>query len=193
MKKNKKILILDNYDSFTYNLLHAIESLGYENIEVIFNNQIDLKSVENFDKIILSPGPGIPKEAGLMMDLLKEFSHKKSILGICLGHQALGEFFGGKLINLNQVFHGIQSEITLSDFEKIFQNLPEKIQTGRYHSWVIGQENFPHEELKITATDRHGHIMAIGHKKYDLQGVQFHPESILTPLGLKILENFLSQ
>jgi anthranilate synthase component 2 len=192
-----KILIFDNYDSFTYNLVHLVEKITNEKVDVYRNDKIALEDIRRYDKIILSPGPGLPSEAGLLMPLIKEYASTKSILGVCLGHQAIGEVFGGKLTNLSSVFHGVatpvktvngQQSIASSD---LFSGLPETFPVGRYHSWIIDKEDFP-DELEITAEDENGFIMALRHKLYDVQGVQFHPESVLTPDGEKIMRNWLS-
>jgi anthranilate synthase component 2 len=185
-----RLLILDNYDSFTYNIVHAVKQLGYEP-DVIRNNQIKIDEFDKYDKIIISPGPGIPSESGILPEFLKEYADKKSILGICLGHQAIGERFGATLLNLPQVYHGIQTPIKITANDYIFNGLPAEINVGRYHSWVIDTKNFPNE-LEITALDSEGNIMAIRHKSLDIRGVQFHPESILTPDGVQILSNWLN-
>lgn len=186
-----KILVFDNYDSFTYNLVHLINKVSKEEVDVCRNDQIPLEKVKEYDKIILSPGPGIPKEAGLLLPLIKEYASKKSILGVCLGHQAIGEAFGGSLINLSTVYHGVATNCKLQTANsKLFKGLPGEIEVGRYHSWIISEENFP-EELEITARDENGYIMALQHKTYDVQGVQFHPESVLTPDGEAIMRNWL--
>lgn len=188
-----KILVFDNYDSFTYNLVHLVKALGYTNLEVHRNDKIDLAEVAKYDKIILSPGPGIPSEAGILLDLIKEYAPTKCILGVCLGHQAIGEAFGAKLTNLSKVYHGISTSIAITKpSEVLFKDLPAKIEVGRYHSWVVDREHFP-SELEITAEDEGGFVMALTHKKYDIRGVQFHPESILTPLGSKMIENWLNK
>ncbi|WP_352421034.1 aminodeoxychorismate/anthranilate synthase component II [Proteiniphilum sp.] len=185
-----KILILDNYDSFTYNLLHAVKSLGCDEVDVIRNDKIDLASVAEYDKIILSPGPGIPEEAGLMLPLIEQYAATKSILGVCLGHQALGVVFGATLENIPFVFHGVQTIAKITGSDYLFNGLPKEILVGRYHSWIVSGENFP-SELEITALDEVGSIMAMKHKRFDLHGVQFHPESILTPEGIGIVRNFV--
>lgn len=185
-----KILIFDNYDSFTYNIVHALRELGVEPT-VVRNDQINLDEVESFDKIIISPGPGIPEEAGLLMPLLKRYAGKKPILGVCLGHQAIGQNFGANLLNLPEVYHGISTPVNVIRKDYLFEGLPEKFNVGRYHSWVVDNQGFPEEELEVTATDDQGMIMAMRHKKYDIRGVQFHPESVLTPDGLKIIKNWL--
>jgi len=187
-----KILVFDNYDSFTYNLVHLVEKITHEKVDVFRNDQIALEKVKEYDKIILSPGPGIPEEAGLLLPLIKEYASTKSILGVCLGHQAIGEAFGGKLINLSTVYHGVATPIQIDSKKKsdLFKDLPDTIEVGRYHSWIIDEKNFP-EELEITARDENNYIMALQHKKYDVRGVQFHPESILTPDGEVIMRNWL--
>ncbi len=186
-----KILIFDNYDSFTYNLVHLVEKILHLKVEVFRNDQIALENVKKYDKIILSPGPGIPGEAGMLLPLIKEYAATKSILGVCLGHQAIGEAFGGTLINLSKVYHGVTTDCELSvESCELFKGLPRNIKIGRYHSWIISNNNFP-EELEITATDENNYIMALQHKNFDVQGVQFHPESILTPDGEKIMRNWL--
>ena len=186
-----KVLVFDNYDSFTYNLVHLVEKILGEKVEVFRNDEIPLEKVADYDKIILSPGPGIPSEAGLLLPLIKEYAAKKSILGVCLGHQAIGEAFGGKLVNLSTVYHGIATPVKILNKQApILQGLEEEIEVGRYHSWIIAEEAFP-EELEITAKDNNGYIMALQHKTYDVQGVQFHPESVLTPQGETIMRNWL--
>ena len=206
-----RILVFDNYDSFTYNLVHLVEKITRVKVEVWRNDQIPLEKVKEYDKIILSPGPGIPEEAGLLLPLIKEYASSKSILGVCLGHQAIGEAFGGTLVNLTDVYHGVQTGIQVGSRESVvvsqqptamskqmslgisplFNGLPARIVVGRYHSWVVSDQNFP-EELEITAIDDKGYIMGLQHKSLDVQGVQFHPESVLTPDGEKILTNWLA-
>ena len=186
-----KILVFDNYDSFTYNLVHLVEKIRHEKVEVFRNDQIPLEKIKDYDKIILSPGPGIPSEAGLLLPLINEYASSKSILGVCLGHQAIGEAFGGKLINLETVYHGVATNCQLSIANcELFKGLPNEIEVGRYHSWIISDENFP-AELEVTARDDNNYIMALQHKNFDVQGVQFHPESVLTPQGEKIINNWL--
>jgi anthranilate synthase component II len=205
-----KILVFDNYDSFTYNLVHLVEKIMHQKTEVYRNDQIPLEKVAEYDKIILSPGPGIPDEAGLLLPLIKEYAATKSILGVCLGHQAIGQAFGGKLVNLSTVYHGVATPVRIVSSELsgvreeaadsplttrhsrngLFRGLPEQIEVGRYHSWVVSDEGFP-ADLEITARDDNNYIMALQHKKYDIQGVQFHPESVLTPKGEQILQNWL--
>ena len=187
-----KILVFDNYDSFTYNLVHLVEKITGEKVDVYRNDQIALADVEAYDKIILSPGPGIPEEAGLLVPLIKEYAATKPILGVCLGHQAIAEAFGGKLINLSTVFHGVATPIQIKNQKsKILLGLPETIEVGRYHSWIVSDENFP-AELEVTARDESGYIMGLQHKTFDVQGVQFHPESVLTPDGEKMMRNWLN-
>ena len=190
-----KILIFDNYDSFTYNLVHLVEKITHGKVVVARNDEIALEEVKAFDKIILSPGPGIPSEAGLLIPLIKEYASTKPILGVCLGHQAIGEAFGGQLTNLTSVYHGVATPIFLKEDRRIaandlFKGLDSTIEVGRYHSWVVAKENFP-EELEITAEDENGYIMALQHKTLDIQAVQFHPESVLTPDGEKMIRNWL--
>ncbi len=186
-----KILLLDNYDSFTYNLQHYLESLGAE-VEVFRNDEIEVEDAKNYDKIVLSPGPGIPDQAGILKALIKEYSDKKPILGICLGQQAIAEVFGGSLMQLNEVVHGVATSINITVIdENLFKDLPQTIEVGRYHSWVVNPKDFP-ESLEVTSVDQNGNIMSLRHKTYDVRAVQFHPESIMTPDGMKILENWLS-
>lgn len=186
----KKTLLLDNYDSFTYNLLHILKELGAE-VEVHRNNRIALEKVDGFDQIVLSPGPGIPEEAGVLLPLIKRYASTKSILGVCLGEQAIGEVFGAKLVNLTNVRHGVCSDIRVTAKEPLFDGLPLAFRAGRYHSWVVSKEDFP-DCLEITAEDREeGHIMALRHRVYNVRGVQFHPESILTPAGKTMISNWL--
>lgn len=187
----KKILVIDNYDSFVYNLVQYLEEFDCE-VTVKRNDQIELEEVEDFDKILLSPGPGIPIEAGKMMEIIERFSPTKSIFGVCLGQQAIGEVFGGKLENLDQVYHGVSTfAIAKVKDESLFNNVPAHFEIGRYHSWVVSKDGFP-AELEITSVDENGQIMSLRHKKYDVKGVQFHPESILTPQGKKIVENWVN-
>lgn len=186
-----RVVVIDNYDSFTYNIVHLLKDLGVKKIVVLRNDQFQLSDLESFDKIILSPGPGIPSEAGLLLSVIERYASTKSILGICLGEQAIGEFFGAKLENLSEVYHGIATPIEILKNENgIFKDFPSKIQVGRYHSWVVSLSQFP-DCLEITASSEDGCIMALKHRKYDVQGVQFHPESVLTPEGKRILFNFL--
>jgi len=212
-----RILVFDNYDSFTYNLVHLVERILHQKVDVYRNDQIPLEKVKEYDKIILSPGPGIPEEAGLLLPIIKEYASTKSILGVCLGHQAIGEAFGGKLVNLSEVYHGVATPVrivsrqsavssrqsavgsrqsavgpnaSLITHYSLFKDLPEEFDAGRYHSWIVSDENFP-KELEVTARDENNFIMALQHKTYDVQGVQFHPESVLTPKGEDILKNWL--
>ena len=184
-----KILLLDNYDSFTYNLFHILRELGTET-DVVRNDKIDLDRVAGYDKIILSPGPGIPSEAGLLLPLIKKYANSKSILGVCLGEQAIGESFGATLVNLAEVHHGVQTTAGILGNDYLFEGMPTEIGVGRYHSWVVDRASLP-DSLEITAEDAVGEIMAIRHKQLDVRGVQFHPESVLTPLGKTIIENFV--
>ena len=186
-----KILVFDNYDSFTYNLVHLVEKILHQKVDVFRNDQIPLEAVKAYDKIILSPGPGIPEEAGLLLPLIKEYASSKSILGVCLGHQAIGEAFGAKLVNLDKVYHGVATPITVTNpNSQILKGMGDRIEVGRYHSWIVSDKNFP-EELDITAVDSNGFIMGLQHKQFDVQGVQFHPESVLTPNGEKMMRNWL--
>lgn len=184
-----KIAMIDNYDSFTYNLVHLVRELGAE-ITVFRNDQFELSDLEAFDKIMLSPGPGIPEEAGKLLDVIKTYAGSKPILGICLGEQAIGEVFGGKLINLSSVFHGVQTPAHIVADEAIFRGLPRDILVGRYHSWVVDANTLP-DCLEVTCVSDEGQIMALRHKEYDVRGIQFHPESVLTPLGKKMIFNWL--
>jgi anthranilate synthase component II len=189
-----RILVFDNYDSFTYNLVHLVEKLTDASVDVLRNDETTLAEIAKYDKIILSPGPGLPKDAGLMPILIKNFASQKSILGVCLGHQAIGEAFGGKLVNLEQVYHGVSTSVEIGNRDhasRIFHGLPPHFEAGLYHSWVVSAENFP-ESLEITAVDKNGYIMGLQHKTFDLQGVQFHPESIMTPLGESMIRNWLN-
>jgi anthranilate synthase component II len=191
-----KILIFDNYDSFTYNLVHVVEKIIHAKVDVFRNDKISLEEINKYDKVILSPGPGLPSESGLLLPLIKEYASSKSILGVCLGQQAIGEVFGGKLINLKEVYHGVATKIKVNEkrtqFENdIFKSLPNELEVGRYHSWIVDKNNFP-AELEITATDESGYVMGLRHKTFDVQGVQFHPESVLTPDGEKMMRNWLN-
>lgn len=193
MHSARKILLFDNYDSFTYNLLHMVEKVTHCRVDVCKNDELDLDDVNKYDKIILSPGPGIPAEAGLLLPLIREYAHSKSILGVCLGHQAIGEAFGARLVNLQTVFHGVASAIRiLSRKDPLYAGLDEKVIVGRYHSWIVDREGLP-ETLQIQAVDQQGRIMALKHVHYDVRGVQFHPESILTPCGETIIRNWLAE
>ena len=184
-----KIVIIDNYDSFTYNLSHLIKEIGAD-VTVIRNDQFTLNQLMPFDKIVLSPGPGIPSEAGLLLDVIKTYAGKKPILGVCLGHQAIGEVLGGQLENLSDVFHGVATEGTQFSNDYIFEGLTKRITMGRYHSWVVSRENFP-SCLEVTAVSDEGQIMALKHKNFDIHGIQFHPESVLTPEGKTMVKNFI--
>ena len=184
-----KTVIIDNYDSFTYNLAHLVKELGAE-VDVLRNDKFELEELEKYDKIILSPGPGIPEEAGLLLEVIRTYAGRKPILGVCLGEQAIGQAFGGKLTNLSEVFHGIQTNVKIKNKDYIFSGLPTEIPVGRYHSWVVDTEGFP-EELVITAISSEGQIMALKHREYDVHGIQFHPESVLTPDGKQIVGNLL--
>ena len=187
----KKILVIDNYDSFTYNLVHYLEDLNCE-VTVFRNDEFYIDEVKSFDKILLSPGPGIPDEAGLLKEVIKTYAPTKSILGVCLGQQAIGEVFGGSLTNLDKVYHGVATQIKItSPDETLFKGLGDEIEVGRYHSWVVSKDDFP-EVLEITSVDENGEIMSLRHKTYDVHGVQYHPESVLTPNGKKILENWVN-
>ncbi len=188
-----KILVIDNYDSFTYNLVHYVSQLTNEKVDVCRNDKISLEEVGQYDKIILSPGPGIPVEAGILLDVIRQYAPNKSILGVCLGHQAIGEAFGGKLTNLKEVFHGVATPVKLlTNTEPLFKGFPERFDVGRYHSWVVDKNNLP-DCFTLTCEDDEGFIMGLTHKTYDVRGVQFHPESVLTPNGLKMIENWLNK
>ena len=184
-----KTVIIDNYDSFTYNLSHMLKELGAE-VTVVRNDKFLMQELEPYDKIILSPGPGIPSEAGLLLDVIRAYAGRKPILGVCLGHQAIGEVFGARLENLAEVYHGVQTEGTQLGNDYIFRSLPRRIQMGRYHSWVVASDSLP-DDLEATAMSDDGHIMALRHRRYDIHGIQFHPESVLTPEGSTIVKNFL--
>lgn len=187
----KKLLIIDNYDSFTYNLYHLTKEIGGYEIEVWRNDKIAIDDVAEFDKIILSPGPGIPEEAGELLTVIRRYAPCKSILGVCLGHQAIGEAFGAKLENLSQVYHGIQTPVHITAEDPLFKGLNTPFLAGRYHSWVVSRDRFP-DKLIITAESTEKQIMALRHIEYDVHGIQFHPESILTPKGQLIIERFLN-
>lgn len=189
---SSRILVFDNYDSFTYNIVHAVKKLGYNDVEVHRNDQISLDEIARFDKIILSPGPGLPSESGILLDVIKKYAPTKSILGVCLGEQAIAEAFGGNLINLTDVHHGVSSMVDVIADDVLFRDLPSKIEVGRYHSWAVEKESLP-DCLKITAVDEDGMIMALAHKTFDVRGVQFHPESVLTPQGEQMLKNWLEK
>lgn len=185
-----KILVFDNYDSFTYNLVHTVKKLGYTNVEVHRNDQISLEEIGRFDKIILSPGPGLPNESGILLDVIRSYYPSKSILGVCLGEQAIAEAFGGSLINLPEVYHGVSAKMHVIDDDILFYDMLSTLTVGRYHSWVVDPKTLP-DCLKVTAIDENGMIMALKHRRYDVHGVQFHPESVLTPQGEQILKNWL--
>lgn len=186
----KKILVIDNYDSFTYNLVHLVNELGGE-VEVWRNDKFAIEDVDQFDKILLSPGPGVPDEAGLLLDVIRTYAPTKSILGICLGQQAIAEAFGGSLLNLGRPMHGIATPVSVVDKEELlFIDCPDTINVGRYHSWVVNQADFP-DCLEITATDESTEIMALRHKTLDVRGVQFHPESVLTEYGKQMIKNWM--
>lgn len=184
----RKILMIDNYDSFTYNLVHYLEDLDCD-VTVKRNDQLTLDEVEPFDEIVLSPGPGIPDEAGLLKSIIKTYAPSKRIFGVCLGQQAIGEVFGGSLINLDQVYHGISTTIEVTEDDIIYKDLPKELEVGRYHSWVV-HPDLP-EELEATSVDENGQVMSLRHKTYDVTAVQFHPESVLTPQGKQMLKNWL--
>jgi len=188
-----KILILDNYDSFVYNLVHIIRALGHgDEMDIFRNDKIALKDVAKYDKILLSPGPGIPEEAGIMMDLIREYAPTKSIMGVCLGHQAIGEVFGAKLVNMDEVLHGIATPNIVKDKgELLFEGVEDRFTVARYHSWLIDADTIT-DELKVTAVDDEDRVMGVRHKEYDVRGLQFHPESVLTEHGIKIMENWLN-
>ena len=188
----KQVLVIDNYDSFVYNLVHYLEDLDCE-VTVKRNDQLRLEEVAAFDKILLSPGPGIPEEAGLLLEIIKTYAPTKSMFGVCLGQQAIGEVFGGTLINLDQVFHGVATSAKqLVADEPLFKDIPTEFEIGRYHSWVVAPENFP-EALEITSVDVNGQIMSLRHKEFDVRGVQFHPESVLTPEGKTMIKNWVNK
>lgn len=186
-----KVLVFDNYDSFTYNLVQIIEQILGQKVDVYRNDEIPLEDINKYDKIILSPGPGIPEEAGILLEVIKKYAPTKSIFGVCLGQQAIAEAFGGSLINLSEIYHGVATEAKKVKEHMILNNLPEVLEVGRYHSWAVNPEDFP-QELEVTSVDESGMIMSLKHKEYDVHAVQYHPESILTPEGRKILENFLN-
>jgi anthranilate synthase component II len=184
-----KIAVIDNYDSFTYNLVHYLEDLNAEVI-VFRNDELDLEDLASFTHILLSPGPGIPDEAGLLKPIIKKYASTKKIFGVCLGLQAIGEVFGAKLHNLDKVYHGVATKVTQTNTDYIFKDLPAEIEVGRYHSWVVANENIP-DALIVTSVDENNQIMSMKHNTFDVRGVQYHPESVLTPMGKKILENWL--
>lgn len=184
-----KVLVLDNYDSFTYNLVHILRELEVS-LDVYRNDKISLQDVDAYDKILLSPGPGLPSEGGIMPQVLETYAERKSILGVCLGHQAIGERFGARLYNLPTVFHGIVTDIDVVDEDPIFDQLPEKFNVCRYHSWVIEDQDLP-DDLVVTSRDSHGTIMSVKHKEHDVRGVQFHPESVMTEHGMQMMKNWI--
>lgn len=184
------IVIIDNYDSFTYNLAHLVRELG-ATVTVLRNDQFELSALEAYDKIILSPGPGIPEEAGLLLDVIRTYAGKKPILGVCLGHQAIGQVFGGTLKNLSEVYHGVATSVHITGDEALFAGLPETMEVGRYHSWVVDTENLP-ACLEVTSVSPEGLIMSLRHKEMDVRGIQYHPESVLTPNGKAIIQNWIN-
>lgn len=185
-----KVLVIDNYDSFTYNLVHYLEDLDCD-VTVVRNDKLQLEDIKPFNKIVLSPGPGIPDEAGLLKAIIETYAPTKSLLGVCLGQQAIGEVFGGRIINLDEVYHGVATNVSITvDDESLFEGLDKNIEVGRYHSWVV-DANLP-ESLEATSFDENGQVMSLRHKVYDVKGVQYHPESVLTPDGKKILENWIN-
>ena len=187
------IVVIDNYDSFTYNLVHAIKKISGLLVDVYRNDEIALEDLEQYDKIVLSPGPGIPVEAGLLLDIIRRYGPTKSMLGVCLGHQAIGEAFGGTLTNMNRVLHGIATPVTTTKVPTIlFDGLPETFSVGRYHSWIVNETDLP-ECFQVTSYDEKGMIMSMKHTTFDVEGVQFHPESVLTPLGEKMITNWLGK
>jgi len=185
----KKILMLDNYDSFTYNLVHIFEALDVE-VDVFRNDKISIEDAGKYDNIVLSPGPGLPEEAGILLELIETYSSEKRILGVCLGHQAIGQVFGAKLVNMKKVVHGKARNTVVTGDDRIFAGLPVSFETGRYHSWVLDKETVG-SPLIVTALDDDGFVMAVKHREYDVHGVQFHPESVMTPLGKQMMENWL--
>jgi anthranilate synthase component II len=187
--KNNRILVIDNYDSFVYNLVHLLYKVDVNDIHIVKNDQIDFNKVGTFDKILLSPGPGIPKEAGQLLEIIEKFGHQKDVLGICLGHQAIAEFYGGELLNLKESLHGVSSLLSPQSPDVLFKNMPNEFRIGHYHSWVVKPE-LPNE-LEVLASDTSGNIMAIRHRKHRVRGLQFHPESILTEKGEVILSNWV--
>ena len=189
MNKPCKVVVIDNYDSFTYNLAHLVKELG-ASVTVYRNDQFSLNQLEPFDKILLSPGPGIPSEAGLLTDVIRTYAGRKPMLGVCLGHQAIGEVFGAKLSNLPEVYHGVATPCELVGHDALFAGMESRFTIGRYHSWVVSREDFP-ETLEVTALSDDGNIMALRHRNYAIWGIQFHPESVLTPDGRQIIANWL--
>lgn len=185
-----KLLILDNYDSFTYNIVHAVRAAGFDPV-VARNDKITIPEIGEFDKIIISPGPGIPSEAGILMDMLKSYAGQKPILGVCLGHQAIGEYFGGQLENLSEVYHGVQTPAHITAQDYIFDGVSEEFMAGRYHSWIVSDVGLP-SCLTVTSRDDEDRIMSLKHRDFDIHGVQFHPESVMTPGGERIILNFIN-
>lgn len=193
IQNQMKIAVIDNYDSFTYNLVHAIRQISGLPVDVFRNDEVDLYRLKEYDKIVLSPGPGLPSEAGMLSEIINRFASSKSLLGICLGHQAIGEVFGGRLINMQKVVHGMATPIRLTGIKtSLFSGLPGTFDAGRYHSWIVERDNLP-DCLEITSLDEQGNIMSLKHNEFDVEGLQFHPESVLTPLGDKIIENWLKR
>ena len=186
-----KIVIIDNYDSFTYNLSHLVKALGAE-VTVFRNDQFEMPWLEAFDKIILSPGPGIPSETGLLLDVIRSYAGRKPILGVCLGHQAIGEVFGGTLRNLSDVYHGVATPVDVTTDDYLFEGLPKTFEVGRYHSWVVDTEGLP-DCLEVTSVSQEGFIMSLRHREFDIRGIQYHPESVLTPAGETIVKNWLNR
>lgn len=185
-----KVVIIDNYDSFTYNLSHLVKELGAD-VTVYRNDKFKMEDLAPFDKIILSPGPGIPSEAGLLLKVIENYAGKKPILGVCLGHQAIGEFFGGSLTNIKDVCHGVATNCKITVKDYLFESLPGNIEVGRYHSWVVDADSIP-SCLEITSVSDEGYVMSLRHKEYDIRGIQYHPESVLTKDGATILRNWIN-
>ncbi len=187
-----KLIVIDNYDSFTYNLVYAVKKITGLPVKVARNDEITLDEIRRYDKIILSPGPGLPGEAGMLSEIIRVFAPQKSILGVCLGHQAICEVFGGRLINLKRVFHGVATPVkTTGNMSVLFNGIPDPFEAGRYHSWVADKKALP-DCLEITSVDNEGMVMSVKHKEFKIEGVQFHPESVLTPLGEKMIENWIN-
>lgn len=185
-----KVLVFDNYDSFTYNIVQLLHEAGCADVDVARNDRIALDEVGTYDKIVLSPGPGIPSEAGLLLPLIRRYAPTKSLLGVCLGEQAIGEAFGARLENLADVYHGVATPVRIVGPDPLFEGIGPEMEVGRYHSWIVSREAFP-AELRITAVDEAGQVMALAHRTYDVRGVQFHPESVLTPQGVQLIRNWL--
>jgi len=186
-----KIIVIDNYDSFTYNLVHAIKKITGLNVSVLRNDEVDMEALGQYNKIVLSPGPGIPEEAGLLLKIIKRYAPEKSMLGVCLGHQAIGEAFGAKLLNMNKVLHGIATPVIITSRNTcLFNNVEDRFEAGRYHSWIVDSEGLP-GCFEVTSIDNDGQIMSFRHRQFDVEGVQFHPESVLTPRGELIIKNWL--